>query len=219
MAYKKKTPSVHAPRRKRAFASVEARCVCGAPLAEGRACVHCPACSAKASQAWRDRSKAEIRVRRRHRREQRFSSQVREANARAYLAVYVSRGKVKRAPCACGSEDVQPIQRDFARPLEVEWKCKRCVVEEARGVLPLPVEMAVAEPVSSIAPPRVSSRRSTIREEIAALSGTAAARFADEVARRRPRGIPAEMWLGRSGVIWLDAAIQAYDVVKKEEDR
>jgi len=47
-------------------------------------------------------------------------------NARAYVHVYLKRGKIKRGPCEiCGSPDTQPHHDDYSRPLAVRWFCKR----------------------------------------------------------------------------------------------
>jgi hypothetical protein len=219
MAQLEKKSSGPTTRRKRSGASIEATCVCGAALPGERRCQHCPDCSAAASRSWRERHKDAIRKRRRTRRENRFSDQKLLCNARAYLAVYISRGKVVPEPCVCGGEeDVRPMQLDPSRPLEVLWKCSLC-----RADVPIAAELDVAEePVEkqyTIAPPSLSARRAAIRSEIDALPADLASRFEEEVARRRPRGFPASIWANR-GPLWLDAAIAAYDAITgKEEGR
>lgn len=52
----------------------------------------------------------------------------RRANARAYLNVYVRRGKVQRGPCSrCGTtKNVHGHHEDYDRPLDVIWLCARC---------------------------------------------------------------------------------------------
>lgn len=45
--------------------------------------------------------------------------------ARAYLNVYIQRGKIKREPCMfCGLLKVQAHHRDYAKPLQVDWVCQ-----------------------------------------------------------------------------------------------
>jgi hypothetical protein len=47
------------------------------------------------------------------------------SNARAYLHVYVKRGKVTKGPCeACGAEEVLAYHTDYEKPLAVIWLCK-----------------------------------------------------------------------------------------------
>lgn len=47
-----------------------------------------------------------------------------KANARAYLHVYVKRGKVKKEVCGvCGSEQSESHHFDYANPLNVIWLC------------------------------------------------------------------------------------------------
>lgn len=49
----------------------------------------------------------------------------RRANARAYLHVYIKRGKVKRGPCevaGCKAR-AEAHHDDYDKPLEVRWLC------------------------------------------------------------------------------------------------
>lgn len=54
------------------------------------------------------------------------AEQRRKANARAYLHVYVKRGKVAKLPCAwCGAcTELEAHHHDYSRPLEVVWLCR-----------------------------------------------------------------------------------------------
>lgn len=46
------------------------------------------------------------------------------SNARAYLHVYLRRGKVRRGPCIfCGEPSTQAHHEDYSKPLEVTWVC------------------------------------------------------------------------------------------------
>lgn len=48
-----------------------------------------------------------------------------KANARAYLKVYVKRGKIEKMPCEdCGSERSEAHHPDYNKPLEVVWLCR-----------------------------------------------------------------------------------------------
>ena len=48
------------------------------------------------------------------------------ATARAYLHVYVKRGKVIKQPCnICQSQEVMAHHLDYDKPLEVIWLCKK----------------------------------------------------------------------------------------------
>lgn len=50
-----------------------------------------------------------------------------KANTRAYLNVYVKRGKIVKSPCAkCGELKVEAHHEDYAKPLEVIWLCRAC---------------------------------------------------------------------------------------------
>lgn len=49
-----------------------------------------------------------------------------KANARAYLHVYVKRGKVKKTRCeVCNKKRVEAHHADYDKPLEVRWLCHR----------------------------------------------------------------------------------------------
>ena len=50
------------------------------------------------------------------------------SNARAYLRVYLRRGKITKGPCAvCGTSlNVQGHHEDYAKPLDVVWLCQVC---------------------------------------------------------------------------------------------
>lgn len=53
--------------------------------------------------------------------------QRKRANARAYLHVYIKRGKVKKLPCQdCGSGKSEAHHSDYNKPLEVVWYCRDC---------------------------------------------------------------------------------------------
>ena len=53
--------------------------------------------------------------------------QKKKANARAYLNVYIKRGKQSKQPCEiCGCNNVQAHHDDYDKPLEVKWLCSPC---------------------------------------------------------------------------------------------
>lgn len=48
-----------------------------------------------------------------------------KSNARAYLKVYIRRGKIKKLPCfICGNPNTEAHHHDYKKPLEVTWLCK-----------------------------------------------------------------------------------------------
>lgn len=89
---------------------------------------YCRPCATAATQAWRDRHRAQLTERERARN---WSDEQRAVRAaRAYVAVYVRRGKLAKGRCAvCNDPDVQPTWRDPKRPLEMEWFCPQHAVE------------------------------------------------------------------------------------------
>ena len=89
---------------------------------------YCRPCATIATRAWRDRHRARLTERERARN---WSDEQRAVRAaRAYVAVYVRRGKLAKGRCAvCNDPDVQPTWRDPKRPLEMEWFCPPHAVE------------------------------------------------------------------------------------------
>lgn len=47
-----------------------------------------------------------------------------KANARAYLHVYVKKGKIKKEPCRVCGAPAQAHHEDHTKPLEVIWLCR-----------------------------------------------------------------------------------------------
>lgn len=48
----------------------------------------------------------------------------RRSIARSYARVYLSRGKIRRQPCVCGSrKNLVMHHNNYARPLDVVWLC------------------------------------------------------------------------------------------------
>lgn len=47
------------------------------------------------------------------------------SNARAYVRVYLSRGKISRGKCLfCDEIGTEPHHEDYSKPLDVIWLCK-----------------------------------------------------------------------------------------------
>lgn len=84
-------------------------CHCGKARRAGNS--WCLACHAAYMRRWRKTHTLSKEARRR-------------SNARAYLHVYLRRGKIKRQPCqVCGRVQSQPHHKDYSKPLEVIWLC------------------------------------------------------------------------------------------------
>lgn len=50
-----------------------------------------------------------------------------KANVRSITKYYVKVGRITKGTCIkCGSFDTQAHHNDYAKPLEVEWMCRRC---------------------------------------------------------------------------------------------
>lgn len=83
---------------------------------------YCRACATSATSQWRHEHRDEVRVREAART---FSDeQAAIRRARAYIAMYVRRGKLERGPCElCGDRHVSPDWDDPGKPLEVRWFC------------------------------------------------------------------------------------------------
>ena len=89
---------------------------------------YCRPCATIATRAWRDRHRARLTERERARNWSEEQRAVRAA--RAYVYVYIRRGKLAKGRCAiCNDPDVQPTWRDPRRPLEMEWFCHQHAVE------------------------------------------------------------------------------------------
>jgi hypothetical protein len=53
--------------------------------------------------------------------------QRRKDAARSYAGVYKRRGKLIQQPCAaCGDPKSEMHHHDYAKPLEIEWLCRKC---------------------------------------------------------------------------------------------
>jgi hypothetical protein len=89
---------------------------------------YCRPCATAATRAWRDRYRAQLAERERARI---WSDEQRSVRAaRAYIAVYLRRGKIAKGRCAvCNDTEVQPTWRDPKCPLEIQWFCREHAVE------------------------------------------------------------------------------------------
>lgn len=73
---------------------------------------YCKACKARYMRDWRKTHPQTVEQKRRQ-------------NARAYLHVYVKRGKIVKKPCqVCQSPDSEAHHADYTKPLEVVWLCR-----------------------------------------------------------------------------------------------
>lgn len=81
----------------------------------------CRACKAAYARAWRKTHSM-------------TPEQKRKDIARSYAGVYLRRGKIQRQPCkACGNEKAEMHHHDYNKPLEVEWLCRPCHLQEHLG--------------------------------------------------------------------------------------
>lgn len=56
-----------------------------------------------------------------------YSGSDQKARARAIVHMRIRRGKMERQPCEkCGDPQAQAHHRDYTKPLEITWLCKRC---------------------------------------------------------------------------------------------
>jgi ribosomal protein S27AE len=75
-----------------------------------------------------------------------------KSNARAYLKMYIKRGKVqKEACCRCGNENAEAHHKDYYKPLEVVWLCRPCHLE-------LHKTSSIDDFMNSMVPPTVKQK-------------------------------------------------------------
>lgn len=92
-------------------------------------CIKCKTNSRRPGQRWCKECHAEHMRATRPKHNQMESTAKKKANTRAYLHMYVKRGKVlKPGKCEkCGEfRAVQAHHSDYDKPLEVQWFCKDC---------------------------------------------------------------------------------------------
>jgi len=54
-----------------------------------------------------------------------------KANARSYVNVYQRRGLIEPENCTrCGRAAAEKHHHDYDKPLEIEWLCRPCHLEE-----------------------------------------------------------------------------------------
>ena len=97
----------------------------------------CPSCQAGFSHDSYRKHRTKISKKRRESRSQRSQGEIVLANAKAYIAVYVKRGKIAKGPCrSCPSvENLRPVFEDPSKPLEVQWICRPCAFEDSDMVI------------------------------------------------------------------------------------
>lgn len=85
---------------------------CGGPLPPRKANGYCNACHASYMREWRKTHP--------------LSPEAREKDiSRSYGASYVRRGKLKREPCEICGAPAEMNRRDYSRPLDIRWLCRR----------------------------------------------------------------------------------------------
>ena len=85
------------------------KCSCGKPCRRsGRYCLECHAAY---QRHWRVTHPLTAEQRQR-------------SNVRAYLRVYVKRGKVEKQPCEICGQPAQAHHHDYSKPLVVQWLCR-----------------------------------------------------------------------------------------------
>ncbi len=84
---------------------------------------HCRPCATEATRAWRERHRDQIATREQART---WSDEARLVRiARAYVAVYLRRGKIRRGRCeTCGDPRTTAAWDNPRQPLEVRWFCR-----------------------------------------------------------------------------------------------
>lgn len=88
------------------------QCTCGNECREGQR--NCTECNAESSRKWRKENTL-------------TAEQRKKDNCRSYAGVYKRRGKLIQLPCEeCGEEDSEMHHKDYDKPLEVTWLCRRC---------------------------------------------------------------------------------------------
>src|SRR5437870_4330027 len=89
-------------------------CACGNQLRQSGQ-NNCLACHAEYSRNWRaDNGGSQSMT----------VEQRKRSNARAYLHVYIKRGKIIKQPCEiCQNPNVKSHHEDYDKPLQVRWLC------------------------------------------------------------------------------------------------
>ena len=84
---------------------------------------YCRPCATAATRRWRDRHRSELAARERARGFSAEEQLIRRA--RAYVDVYIKRGKMARGRCEiCGESEVLAAWDDPSKPREVRWLCR-----------------------------------------------------------------------------------------------
>jgi hypothetical protein len=137
---------------------------------------YCRPCATAATRRWRDRHQAEVAARERARS---FSPEEQlRRRARAYVDVYVRRGKIEKGRCGiCGETEVLAAWDDPARPLDVQWLC-RAHADEHRDTAREAAKLRGA----------IAAEYAEVREQLALLPPDVQAEL-HEAALRGPAGL------------------------------
>jgi len=88
------------------------KCSCGS-FNDRHPARYCTECHSKYMREWRKTHKLN-------------PVQTLKDRCRSYAGSYLRRGKIKKQPCIrCGSKDVIMHWKDYNKPLEIDWLCKR----------------------------------------------------------------------------------------------
>ncbi len=59
------------------------------------------------------------------------------ANCRSYANVYKRRGLLQQEACqCCGDPNSEMHHKDYSKPLDVDWLCRQCHLNEHRDMVP-----------------------------------------------------------------------------------
>jgi hypothetical protein len=126
---------------------------------------YCRPCATAATRTWRDRHHAQLIERERART---WSDEQRSVRAaRAYVAVYVRRGKIAKGRCeVCNDAEVQPTWKDAKRPLEIQWFCRQHAFERREAADAGAREVAALRAVNEEVKAAIALRPPDVQREL-----------------------------------------------------